>query len=100
VPTPLKIFFDYGVIAGLALATFLLFMYLGGPSRAMAITLGTSLWALQPGTTTLVFVVAVPLLVTWWTPRINAPLEGMHIPSPNASIAPPGGSRPRSEVRL
>ena len=100
VPTPLKIFFDYGVIAGLALAAFLLFMYLGGPSRAMAITLGTSLWALQPGTTTLVFVVAVPLLVTWWTPRVNAPLEGTRIPSPHASIAPPRGSRPRSEVRL
>ena len=99
-PTPLKIFYDYGVIAGLALAAFLLFMYLGGPSRALAITLGVSLWTLQPGTTTAVFVVAVPLLVTWWTPRSGHPIEDTHIPSPHAAIAPPGGRRPRSEVRV
>jgi hypothetical protein len=100
-PSPLKIFYDYGVIAGLALATFLLFMYLGGHSRSLAITLGVSLWTLQPGTTTAVFVVAVPLLVTWWTPRgASGPIESENIPSPNASIAPPGGGRPRSEVRV
>jgi hypothetical protein len=99
VPTPLKIFYDYGVVAGLALATFLLFMYLGGPSRAIAITLGVSLWTLQPGTTTMVFVVVVPLMVTWWTPRLRGPLESDHIPSPNASIAPVRGSQPRMEVR-
>lgn len=100
VPTPLKIFYEYGVIAGLALATFLLFMYLGGPSRSLAITLAVSLWTLQPGTTTTVFVVAVPLLVTWWTPRGGGPIENDRIPSPHASIAPPGdGDRSRSEVR-
>jgi hypothetical protein len=97
----LKIFFDYGVVAGLALAAFLLFMYLGGPSRAFAVTLGVSLWTLQPGTTTMVFVVAVPLLVTWWTPRTRQALETDHIPSPNASLAgPPAGSRSRTEVRV
>jgi hypothetical protein len=100
VPTPLKIFFDYGLIAGLAMAAFLLFMYLGGPSRALAITLAASLWTLQPGTTTMVFVVAVPLVVTWWTPRTQGPLESINVPSPNASIAPPRGGRPRSEVRV
>jgi hypothetical protein len=100
VPTPLKIFFDYGIIAGLALAAFLLFMYLGGPSRALAITLAISLWTLQPGTTTMVFVIAVPLVVTWWTPRTRGPLETDDVPSPNASIAPPRGGSPRSEVRV
>jgi hypothetical protein len=100
VPTPLKIFFDYGLLAGLGLAAFLLFMYLGGPSRAMAVSLGASLWTLQPGTTTMVFVVAVPLVVTWWTPRTRPPIESDHVPSPNAVLAPPDGTRLRSEVRV
>ena len=99
-PTPLKIFYDYGLIAGLALAAFLLFMYLGGPSRSLAITLAVSLWTLQPGTTTAVFTVAIPLFVTWWTPRTQGPIESDYVPSPNAAITPPNGGRRRSEVRV
>jgi hypothetical protein len=99
VPTPLKIFYEYGVIAGLALAVFFLFMYLGGPSRSLAITIGASLWTLQPGTTTAVFTVAIPLFITWWTPRTQNPIESIYVPSPNAAIAPSGSGRRRSEVR-
>jgi hypothetical protein len=98
VPTPVKIFFDYGIVAGLAMAVFLLFMYLGGPSRAIAVSLCFSLWTLQPGTTTIVFVIAVPFLVTWWTPRTRRPIESDVVPSPNATIVPPGRGRPRAEV--
>jgi hypothetical protein len=103
VPTPIKIFFDYGVLAGLGVAIFLLFMYLSGPSLSMGISLALSLWALQPGTTTMVFVIAVPLLITWWTPKDRRPIELDAVPSPHASIEPPPGGRPRmkqyAEVR-
>jgi hypothetical protein len=75
VPTPVKIFFDYGVVAGLFLAAFLLFCYLGGPSRSLAVTLLFSLWLLQPGTTVMVIVVQVFLTVTWWSPRAAVVLE-------------------------
>jgi hypothetical protein len=94
VPTPVKIFFDYGVLAGLGVAIFLLFMYLSGPSRSMGISLALSLWALQPGTTTVVFVIAVPLLVTWWTPKDRKPIETERVLSPHAAIGSPPGTRP------
>jgi len=69
VPTPVKIFFDYGLLAGAVLAAMILFCYLYGPSRAITVSLLVSLWALQPGTTTMVVVMPVLLLVTWWSPR-------------------------------
>lgn len=75
VPTPAKIFFDYGLIAGLLLAVVLLFCYTSGPSRSFAVTLAVSLWLIQPGTTVTVIVVQVFLLVTWWSPRVGAVLE-------------------------
>ncbi len=75
VASPIKVFFDYGVIAGLALCVFLAFCYFGAPSRALAITLFTSAWVLQPGTTTFVLVLQTLLFVTWWAPRLRRPLE-------------------------
>ena len=75
VPSPVKVFFDYGVIAGLALCVFLVFCYFGAPSRALAITVFTSAWVLQPGTTTFVLVIQTLLFVTWWAPRPSATLE-------------------------
>ena len=71
----MKVFFDYGVIAGLALCVFLVFCYFGAPSRALAVTLFASSWVLQPGTTTFVLVMQTLLFVTWWTPRRRRPLE-------------------------
>jgi len=96
VPNVAKMFFDFGVIAGLALAAFMMFMYLGGPSRAMAIALGASLWTLQPDT--FVLLIAVPVAVTWWTPRTRQMIESDVVPSPNATIVPPPGGRPRAEI--
>ncbi|MFN8185032.1 MAG: hypothetical protein U0R23_11470 [Candidatus Nanopelagicales bacterium] len=75
VPSPVKVFFDYGVIAGLALCVFLVFCYFGAPSRALAVTLFASSWVLQPGTTTFVVVMQTLLFVTWWAPRRRHPLE-------------------------
>jgi len=93
-PTPVKLFFEYGVIAGLALAAFLLFMYLGGPSRAMAIAMVSAYWIPQPSATQILLIVTVPLFITWWTPRNYPMLESEHVPSPNAAIAAPANRKP------
>lgn len=69
VPSPVKIAFEYGLLAGGLLAAMVLAAYWAGPSRSMALALLASLWTLQPGTTTVVVVVPVLLLVTWWSPR-------------------------------
>jgi hypothetical protein len=75
VATPIKVFFDYGILAGLVLAAFLLVCYMDGPSRAMSTALLVSLWAVQPGTTTAIVVVPVLLVVTWWSPRSGRAME-------------------------
>lgn len=75
VPSPIKVFFDYGLVAGVVLAAFLLFCYVGGPSRAVAIALLGSSWLLQPATTTFVLALPTLLFVTWWAPRDGRPLE-------------------------
>ncbi len=85
VPTPAKIFFDYGWIAGLVLATLLLFCYFEGPSTTLAVTLFASLWAIQPGAVQPVFVLAVVLLVTIWAPRAGHQVERI------------GSQRPRTD---
>lgn len=77
VPTPVKIFFDYGLVAGLVLAVFLLICYAGGPSRAMAVSLLVSMWLLQPGTTQIVLLSLVLLMVTLWSPRRSPVLESV-----------------------
>lgn len=75
VPTPMKIFFDYGLLAGLLLAGFLLLCLLRAPSWSMSFTLLFSLWTLQPGTTTTLLVIPVLVLVTIWSPRDGPALE-------------------------
>jgi hypothetical protein len=94
IPTPIKMFFDYGVIAGLALAVFFMFMYLGGPSRAMAVAMASAYWVFQPAATTILLLITVPIFATWWTPRNYRMLESEHVPSPNAAIAPHPTGRP------
>jgi hypothetical protein len=69
VPSPIKIFFDYGLLAGVVLAVMILLCFVGGHSRSLAVSLFVSLWTLQPGTTTILVVIPVLLLVTWWSPR-------------------------------
>ncbi len=87
VPTPIKIFFDYGLVAGAVLALFIILCYLGGPSRALAFSLFVSLWTLQPGTTTTVVVAPVLLLVTWWSPRDAPVMEVIGMPPRRARPA-------------
>ena len=75
VPSPVKVFFDYGVIAGLALAVYLIYCYFGAPSLALSIGLFLSSWTLQPGTTTVVLILPTLLFVTWLAPRPGRYLE-------------------------
>jgi hypothetical protein len=75
VPTPAKLFFEYGLVGGVLLAVLILFAYVGGPSRSLAVTLAFSLWVLQPGTTALVVILPVFVVSTWWAPRIDPVLE-------------------------
>lgn len=82
VPTPMKILYDYGLIAGLLLAAFLLLCLLRAPSRSIAFALFFSLWTLQPGTTTVLIVLPVLLLVTLWVPRAGPALEQLERDEP------------------
>jgi hypothetical protein len=75
IPTPIKIFFDYGLLAGGVLAAFIVLCYMGGPSRSLAVSLFVSLWGLQPGTTVAVLVAPLLLLVSWWSPRDSPVME-------------------------
>lgn len=77
VPSPAKIFFEYGLIAGLILAVFILGCYWGSPSRAFGFSLLCSLWILQPGTTTVVIVAPLLVFVTLWSPRTGPPIESL-----------------------
>lgn len=91
VPSPIKVFFEYGLVAGIVLAGFLLLCYWGGPSRAMSLALLLSLWLLQPGVTTAVFVAPVLIFVTLWSPRPGPALETLvpvhDHPSPGSNLA-------------
>ena len=75
VPSPAKVFFEYGLVAGVVLAAFLLGCYWGGPSRTMGLSLLVSLWLLQPGVTTMVIVAPLLAMVTLWSPRPGPPIE-------------------------
>ena len=75
VPLPAKIFYDYGLIAGLVLAIFLLYCYVEGPSATFAFALLANLWTVQPGSNIPVFVVPVILLVSAWAPRQEMRIE-------------------------
>jgi hypothetical protein len=96
VPTPAKLFVEYGVIAGLALAVFLLFMFLGGPSRAMALGMGSAYWLFQPASTTMQLIITIALFMSWWTPIGFTPLESDVVPSPHAAL-PEQRRRSRTE---
>lgn len=105
VPSPAKVFFEYGLIGGLVLASLLFICYWGGPSRAFGLGLLVSLWAFQPGTTTMVIVAPLLLFVTLWSPRSGAPLEdrlGRHrgddlLDEP--AVAAPGRDVGRQDIR-
>lgn len=75
VPTPVKIFFEYGLVAGLVLAGMFLLAFWGGPSRTLSIPLAVTLLFLQPGLTTAIITVPVLALVTLWSPRWGPQME-------------------------
>lgn len=80
VPLPAKIFFDYGLIAGLVLAAFLMFCYVDSLSPTLAFAFMVNLWTFQPGSNIPVFVLPVVLLVTMWAPRSTPRLEDLAFP--------------------
>ena len=75
VATPIKVFFDYGLVAGGVLAAYMLFTCLDSPSWALAGTIAASMWTLQPASTASVVVLPLLLLVSWWAPRRGEVLE-------------------------
>lgn len=75
VPVPAKIFYDYGLLAGGVLAFFLIFCYLDSLSATLSLAFFASLWTVQPGSNTAIFVVPVLLLVTFWAPRAEPRIE-------------------------
>ncbi|HEY5879952.1 MAG TPA: hypothetical protein VIU11_13655 [Nakamurella sp.] len=79
VPTPAKIFFEYGMITGFLLAVFMLICYWGGPSRTFGVSLLVSLWVLQPGATTLTITLPLLVLVTLFSPRWGPPIETLDL---------------------
>lgn len=92
VPSPAKVFFDYGVIAGVVLTVFILSCFWGGPSRTFALSLVLSLWILQSGVSTSVFVAPVLVFVTLWSPRSGAILELLGVDGLDRRLSP--GIRP------
>jgi hypothetical protein len=97
VPLPGKIFYDYGLIAGLVLALFLVYCYLDGPSLTVAFTMFVSMWTVQPGSNIPVFILPLLLLVTFWAPRSDPRLEdvGRLRPTPEDVFRRLRSARPR-----
>jgi hypothetical protein len=97
VPTPAKIFFDYGLVGGAVLAAFLVSCYLRSPSASIATAVFVSLWTIQPGLATTALVLNAVIFVSLWAPRDGPRLEdqlrappaprrsGEHAPAPSRS---------------
>ncbi|MDX1887047.1 hypothetical protein [Mycolicibacterium sp. 120270] len=75
VTTPVKIFFEYGLLGGLILGAFVFYCYWGGPSRAFAVSLFVSTWLLQAGLASLIITLPALVTITLWSPRLGAPME-------------------------
>lgn len=97
VPLPAKILYDYGLVAGIVLALFLLYCYLDGPSLTIAFTMFVSMWTVQPGSNIPVFILPLLLLVTFWAPRSEPRLEDVrrHRPTPQEVFRRMRAARPR-----
>lgn len=88
VPNPAKIFFDYGLIAGVVLAAYLIYCHLDSPSPSLSLTFFFSLWTLQASTSSIVLASNVLIFATLWAPRLGAPLDD--IPVDPVRDRPPG----------
>jgi hypothetical protein len=87
VPTPAKIFFDYGLLGGAVLAAFLVACYFRSPSRSLATALFVSLCTVQPGLTTTALLLNAVIFVSLWAPRDGPPLEARPLPLHRAPTA-------------
>lgn len=75
VPTPIKVFFEYGAIVGLLIAAFMVVCYLETPSRSLSVALFVSFWTLQSGMTNPLLVTSLFIVATGWSPRVEEPVE-------------------------
>ncbi len=102
VPTPARILFDYGLVAGAVAIVVLVYVYLDGPSAALAFTMFFSLWVFQPGGSQIVFALPVMLLVTYFAPRVGQRIEELPDLTLKPAARPTGRSfmvRPSAEPR-
>lgn len=65
-PTLMKIFFDYGLLAGAVLFCFVWILYTRSINPTIAIAVGFSMWTLQ--TANVPFVVCILCTITLWSP--------------------------------
>ena len=93
VPTPAKVFFDYGLLGGAVLAGFLVSCYFRSPSASMATAVFLSLWTIQPGLTTTALVLNAVIFVSLWSPHDGPQIEDRFRPPPALS---PGRARAES----
>jgi hypothetical protein len=82
VPTPAKIFFDYGLVGGAVLAAFLVSCYLRSPSSSIATAVFLSLWTIQPGLTTTALALNAVIFVSLWAPRSGPQMEERSLDPP------------------
>lgn len=75
VPTPARILFDYGLVAGVVIIAVLVYYYLDGFSAALSFTMFFSLWVFQPGGSQPVFALPVMVLVTFFAPKAGPWIE-------------------------
>lgn len=83
VPNPVKLIFDYGLLAGVLLLLAMVVAHLGSPAPAIAIPILASFLFLQAATQPMITVLLI--LATWWAPsayRISGPQRS----DPNKSV--------------
>ena len=71
VPVPAKVFVDYGLLAGLLLAFFMVSCHLRAPSRSIALALFLAYWSIQPAATLMLLVGQIAIFAAWWSPAAD-----------------------------
>ena len=70
-PTGTRLFFDYGLLVGVALLGLLVVSLCRSHAPALAVGLGVSFVTLQPATTTVALILVMTVFVTWWSPPLE-----------------------------
>ena len=71
VPVPAKVFFDYGLVAGLVLAFFMISCHLRSPSRSLALALFVAYWSIQPAATLMLLIGQIGIFSAFWAPATD-----------------------------